>query len=645
MASLEGKLAQFGDSVVFNEAHDYFRALNEKLKASIAQELVLKPSYLSKFEVVDDLRKTLREDFRTAAPPTVETFDAVLSPLLDPERGMLDVAKDADYEKLETYLNDCATKAKGAFDPPLAEAFQSAATGGPASVYNIPNTTELDPRRHGRIIMIQEYDGAVQKWLQNNALLYGLTLYGSVGLYYIGFKQIKDEAISTSAIVSIVNRFQRNAIPASAIQIKASTIQAAKDPVSLGLDAVRLSSPVKDNDGNQYTVLYRVNKQTGTKEAVQAYSKMYMAAKAAGITLTCNSGFRPAAGQSMSWTSDSGVTGRFTTQESLRRDSGRWVKSHSDYKSIVGPPVGERSKPAGAAGKFGKLSGEEAFIFYARSGAFTAPTAPPGRSNHGAGFALDFNTGSRVFFGKKLNDAVYKWLAFNAHKYGFVRTVSSEEWHFEYRPNLAVKGPYARVKPGSNGKLVNNGWYVDLGLNNIPAAGGNSGIQGSTSGGGVTPSSGGGGKAVLMTGLTTDVSHQAQINYFKEGFKGNVSAFTKGNIDGAKAAVQANGGGPVVLFSAGALQTKKMATAMESYGFSRDSLYVVEPYNSGASGGTANAVKSAVNDFGLPAGNVILGPSAGRGSGILSQFGIQGGTNTPSGKNHFQALAWLGSQL
>ena len=188
-------------------------------------------------------------------------------------------------------------------------------------------------------------------------------------------------------------------------------------------------------------------------------------------------------------------------------------------------------------------------------------------------------------------------------------------------------------------------WYADLGLNQIPTGGGNSGLQGGVSGGGVSPS-GGGGKCVLITGLTTDVSHQGQINYFKEGFKGTISAFTKDNLNGALAAVQANGGGPVVLFSAGAKYSKSMASAMKSYGFSRSKLYIVEPWNgSGVNGGTAQAVAKAINSYGLPANNVVMGPFDGRGKGILSQAGISGGTNTPSGKNHFKALAWLGSQL
>jgi LAS superfamily LD-carboxypeptidase LdcB len=44
--------------------------------------------------------------------------------------------------------------------------------------------------------------------------------------------------------------------------------------------------------------------------------------------------------------------------------------------------------------------------------------ARPGYSNHQGGFALDLTTSS--------------WLANNAHRFGFVRTVPSESWHYEY---------------------------------------------------------------------------------------------------------------------------------------------------------------------------------------------------------------------
>lgn len=48
--------------------------------------------------------------------------------------------------------------------------------------------------------------------------------------------------------------------------------------------------------------------------------------------------------------------------------------------------------------------------------------APPGYSNHQSGHALDLNTKAR---------GVYAWLARNGAKYGFRRTVPSENWHWE----------------------------------------------------------------------------------------------------------------------------------------------------------------------------------------------------------------------
>ena len=63
--------------------------------------------------------------------------------------------------------------------------------------------------------------------------------------------------------------------------------------------------------------------------------------------------------------------------------------------------------------------------------------AKPGRSNHQNGSALDIPVGG----GPGL--PAYDWLASNATSYGFIRTVKSEYWHWEYRPKDAEK---ARLK-------------------------------------------------------------------------------------------------------------------------------------------------------------------------------------------------------
>ncbi|MFP2929888.1 peptidoglycan-binding protein, partial [Pyxidicoccus sp. 3LG] len=52
--------------------------------------------------------------------------------------------------------------------------------------------------------------------------------------------------------------------------------------------------------------------------------------------------------------------------------------------------------------------------------------AKPGYSNHQGGIAVDINVGGT-------GTSTYRWLANNAHKFGFVRTVPSEPWHWEFR--------------------------------------------------------------------------------------------------------------------------------------------------------------------------------------------------------------------
>lgn len=53
--------------------------------------------------------------------------------------------------------------------------------------------------------------------------------------------------------------------------------------------------------------------------------------------------------------------------------------------------------------------------------------APPGHSKHQLGIAVDLIVGKRT-------SKRYRWLAANACRFGFRRTVPSEPWHWEYHP-------------------------------------------------------------------------------------------------------------------------------------------------------------------------------------------------------------------
>jgi len=53
------------------------------------------------------------------------------------------------------------------------------------------------------------------------------------------------------------------------------------------------------------------------------------------------------------------------------------------------------------------------------------PTAKAGRSKHQSGIAVDFNV--------HMDKGAYEWMVKNAYRFGFVRTVPRERWHWEYR--------------------------------------------------------------------------------------------------------------------------------------------------------------------------------------------------------------------
>jgi LAS superfamily LD-carboxypeptidase LdcB len=90
--------------------------------------------------------------------------------------------------------------------------------------------------------------------------------------------------------------------------------------------------------------------------------------------------------------------------------------------------------------------------------------AAPGSSNHGNGIGFDLNTGS--LNKNSLNKELYVWLVKNSWKFGFVRAVFDEEWHFDYLPDLInskqVGKPYAKLAGTEE-----NRFYSKLGLTGL----------------------------------------------------------------------------------------------------------------------------------------------------------------------------------
>jgi LAS superfamily LD-carboxypeptidase LdcB len=69
--------------------------------------------------------------------------------------------------------------------------------------------------------------------------------------------------------------------------------------------------------------------------------------------------------------------------------------------------------------------GYKNIILNGSSNNFKPITGKPGFSNHQNGIAYDF----------VVTNSMFRWMKRNAKNYGFVRTVKSEKWHWEYRPS------------------------------------------------------------------------------------------------------------------------------------------------------------------------------------------------------------------
>jgi LAS superfamily LD-carboxypeptidase LdcB len=83
------------------------------------------------------------------------------------------------------------------------------------------------------------------------------------------------------------------------------------------------------------------------------------------------------------------------------------------------------------------------YLLSADNGLFHPRTAKPGTSNHQSGLAVDFNVTGKP--------DVYKWMVLKAHAFGWIRTVPSERWHWEYQPGKDVFSVVPKTEPTWDG--------------------------------------------------------------------------------------------------------------------------------------------------------------------------------------------------
>ena len=142
---------------------------------------------------------------------------------------------------------------------------------------------------------------------------------------------------------------------------------------------------------------------------------------------------------------------------------------------------------------------------------------------------------------------------------------------------------------------------------------------------------------ILMGGLDTrggDLNINQQIDKVKKSSGSeNVIGHRYFELSDVLNSIKNNPNSYVILFSAGCRYANDISSAMDD----KNKLFIVEPY--AISAGVRTSINNAVSK-GVPASNVIVGPSQGRGSGV-----VDGATETPSGIGHWGALEYVASLL
>lgn len=212
-----------------------------------------------------------------------------------------------------------------------------------------------------------------------------------------------------------------------------------------------------DNSGNPVELVQDRGQAINIKIA-EPYFQMKEAAKAEGIILKLRSGFRSPY-ISIKGKSSKGVDVSASSQDYLYTS---WIKQKAGLKSYT---YNSDSSYAVSKGKSLDTNRDGKVVTL---GSFNL-AARPGSSNHGNSIALDLNPGGKSsgrFIG--VDKDIYSWLVKNSWKFGFIRTVAKEEWHFDYLPEKAKDGPYAKLKDYQKDEgTVRHKFYSKWGLDSL----------------------------------------------------------------------------------------------------------------------------------------------------------------------------------
>ena len=202
MANIKADLIEVNKVPIHKEVNKNFQLLVTALKKDRGLSLTLKSSYLSSYDIVDDLRKKIN--------PTVYTNETgSIKDLLDPAIELSTFAQDeAKYTALKDYIKALPLNS---FEPPLGALEPSLRN---VSIAPIPHYLATDPRGYGLLITPNDDElkqELIKDWLLNNSVLYGFVLYSDHSLFHMGKEVIKTQ-LKTAATGSAADNLLKEIV-------------------------------------------------------------------------------------------------------------------------------------------------------------------------------------------------------------------------------------------------------------------------------------------------------------------------------------------------------------------------------------------------------------------------------------------------
>jgi hypothetical protein len=238
MPDISKLLTKKGETFIYKKLDFPFSEMNKqwKLDNVMSAELSIKQGYVSKYDLINELRKLApkaTERTTTQAAPQTDVVPSANTALPATPSSTVQPATNAnnaqsDLTKLDSYLDSTATKiedlkdknnkqAKSTiealtkylvglerkeFKPPIPDPFKP--DGSENEYHSFPtnfskNGDLADPRRSGRIIVLNNIgetnpckDANAIKWFIQHGPRYGFLLYQDLGLYFIGLEKVQD---------------------------------------------------------------------------------------------------------------------------------------------------------------------------------------------------------------------------------------------------------------------------------------------------------------------------------------------------------------------------------------------------------------------------------------------------------------------